>query len=112
MPWKARRLRSTSPPPTGGSSSRHRCPSSRDTYPNRTRRSPMTITAPENAKPVTIGSTDLDALLAYIDAGVVDRDDADRHPFEEFEAIRSARLGALRLPVTENGGGATLTELF
>ncbi|CDO30208.1 acyl-CoA dehydrogenase family protein [Mycolicibacterium porcinum] len=72
----------------------------------------MTITAPEYANPVTIGSTDLDALLAYIDAGVVDRDDADRHPFEEFEVIRSARLGALRLPVTENGGGATLTELF
>ncbi|MDF3336385.1 acyl-CoA dehydrogenase family protein [Mycolicibacterium septicum] len=72
----------------------------------------MTITAPASEKPVTIGSTDLDALLAYIDAGVVERDDADRHPFEEFEVIRAARLGALRLPVTEGGGGATLTELF
>lgn len=72
----------------------------------------MTITAPASDKPVTIGSTDLDALLAYIDAGVVDRDDADRHPFEEFEVIRAARLGALRLPVTEGGGGATLTDLF
>jgi alkylation response protein AidB-like acyl-CoA dehydrogenase len=72
----------------------------------------MTITAPASDKPVTIGSTDLDALLAYIDAGVVDRDDAGRHPFEEFEVIRAARLGALRLPVTEGGGGATLTDLF
>ncbi|QRY43804.1 acyl-CoA dehydrogenase [Mycolicibacterium boenickei] len=72
----------------------------------------MTITAPASDKPVTIGSTDLDALLAYIDAGVVDRDDAVRHPFEEFEVIRAARLGALRLPVTEGGGGATLTDLF
>lgn len=72
----------------------------------------MTLTALAGDKPVSIGSADLDALLAYIDAGVVDRDDADRHPFAEFEAIRAARLGALRVPVADGGGGATLTELF
>ncbi|WP_072806447.1 acyl-CoA dehydrogenase family protein [Rhodococcoides yunnanense] len=61
--------------------------------------------------PVSAGSPELAALLAHIDAGVIDRDDAHRHPFQEFEAVRSSRLGALRLP-GGRGGGATLTELF
>jgi alkylation response protein AidB-like acyl-CoA dehydrogenase len=61
---------------------------------------------------VTLGSPELTVLLEYIDAGVVDRDRDDRHPFEEFEVIRAARLGALRLPVADGGGGATLTDLF
>lgn len=61
---------------------------------------------------VGIGSPQLRALLDYIDAGVVERDRDDRHPFVEFEAIRAARLGALRLPVADGGGGATLTQLF
>ncbi|MFN3007448.1 acyl-CoA dehydrogenase family protein [Mycolicibacterium wolinskyi] len=82
----------------------------------------MTITAPAVSEkptqspvfdePVTVGSAGLEALLTYLDAGVVERDEADRHPFEEFEAIRAARLGALRLPAAAGGGGATLTQLF
>ncbi|MGU3500570.1 acyl-CoA dehydrogenase family protein [Mycobacterium sp. C31M] len=78
----------------------------------------MSITAekpqqqPNFTAPVTPGSPELRALLDHIDAGVVERDRADRHPFEEFVAIRAARLGALRLPTAEGGGGATLTELF
>jgi alkylation response protein AidB-like acyl-CoA dehydrogenase len=79
----------------------------------------MTLTEHEKSlakpifeSPVRAGSPELDALLAYIDAGVIERDDTDRHPFEEFEVIRSSRLGALRLPLADGGGGATLTELF
>ncbi|MGW0020304.1 acyl-CoA dehydrogenase family protein [Rhodococcus sp. NPDC003382] len=68
--------------------------------------------APTFEHPVTAGSRELDELLAYIDAEVVDRDDAHRHPFEEFEVIRQSRLGALRLPADQGGGGATLVELF
>jgi alkylation response protein AidB-like acyl-CoA dehydrogenase len=67
---------------------------------------------PSFTQPVTAGSPELNTLLSYIDAGVVDRDRHDRHPFEEFKVIRTSRLGALRLPVAEGGGGATLTELF
>jgi alkylation response protein AidB-like acyl-CoA dehydrogenase len=62
--------------------------------------------------PVRFGSPELAKLLDYIDAGVVDRDQENRHPFEEFEVLRAARLGALRLPVADGGGGATLPELF
>jgi alkylation response protein AidB-like acyl-CoA dehydrogenase len=62
--------------------------------------------------PVRFGSPELAELLDYIDAGVVDRDQENRHPFEEFEVLRAARLGALRLPVADGGGGATLSELF
>lgn len=62
--------------------------------------------------PVTAGSPELAELLAYIDAGVVERDRDNRHPFEEFDVLRQSRLGALRLPAEAGGGGATLTELF
>lgn len=79
----------------------------------------MTITEAETTsstpvfdKPVSYGSPELAQLLAYIDAGVVDRDRENRHPFDEFEVLRQSRLGALRLPVDGGGGGATLTELF
>ncbi|MET0146419.1 MAG: acyl-CoA dehydrogenase family protein [Ilumatobacteraceae bacterium] len=62
--------------------------------------------------PVTIGSGGLRDLIAHIDAGVLDRDREDRPPVAEFELIRAARLGALRLPVEQGGGGATVAELF
>ena len=62
--------------------------------------------------PVRPASPDLARLLAYLDAEVVDRDEQHRHPFAEFEVIKAARLGALRLPVEQGGGGATLAELF
>ncbi len=62
--------------------------------------------------PVRPGSPELTELLAYLDAGVIDRDEQQRHPFDEFEAVRAARLGALRLPVEEGGGGATLVQLY
>lgn len=67
---------------------------------------------PEFAGAVTAGSHELAALLAFIDAGAVERDAAERHPFAEFAVLRRAKLGALRLPAEEGGGGATLPELF
>ncbi len=71
------------------------------------------IQVPTFDTPVRFGSPHLGELLAYIDAGVVDRDRRqDRHPFEEFEVIRAGALGALRLPVSDGGGGATLRQLF
>lgn len=67
---------------------------------------------PVFSSPVSFGSSELTELLDYIDAGVVDRDRDDRHPFAEFEVLRQAKLGALRVPADAGGGGATLTELF
>lgn len=67
---------------------------------------------PAISRPLTAGSDALADLLAYIDAEVVQRDAADRHPFAEFEVLRRSGLGALRIPVADGGGGATLTELF
>ncbi|MDL9937789.1 acyl-CoA dehydrogenase family protein [Gordonia sp. ABSL1-1] len=61
---------------------------------------------------VRIGSSELAELIAYLGADVVARDADNRHPFAEFEVLRAARLGALRLPIDQGGGGATLPELF
>jgi alkylation response protein AidB-like acyl-CoA dehydrogenase len=72
----------------------------------------MTITSITSPPPVTFGSPEFAELLSYIDAGVVERDQENRHPFEEFTVLRAAKLGALRLPVAEGGGGATLSQLF
>ena len=62
--------------------------------------------------PVSFGSHSLRDLIAHIGAGVLDRDREGRPPVAEFELIRAARLGALRLPVDHGGGGATVAELF
>lgn len=62
--------------------------------------------------PVRPGSAELATLLTYLDADVIDRDEHYRHPFEEFAVLKQARLGALRLPTDQGGGGATLLELF
>ncbi|MEU4242650.1 acyl-CoA dehydrogenase family protein [Actinoplanes sp. NPDC026619] len=64
------------------------------------------------AEPVTAGSARLRELIDTIDADVVERDQEKRPPFAEFELLKAARIGALRLPVAEGGGGATVTELF
>ncbi|MCW2885787.1 MAG: soxC3 [Streptosporangiaceae bacterium] len=63
-------------------------------------------------EPVKVGSARLRELIAHIDAGVVERDQQVRLPFAEFALLKQARIGALRLPTGESGGGATLTQLF
>lgn len=67
---------------------------------------------PVVTEPVRFGSAELAALLDYLDAEVVQRDAQDRHPFAEFDVLKAARIGALRLPVDQGGGGASLEELF
>ena len=62
--------------------------------------------------PVLPGSIDLRRLVDRIDAEVLDRERERRPPFREFELVREARLGALRLPVEQGGAGASLRELF
>jgi alkylation response protein AidB-like acyl-CoA dehydrogenase len=58
------------------------------------------------------GGAGLQRLINRIDAEVLDRERERRPPFREFELVREARLGALRLPVEQGGAGASLRELF
>ncbi|GIF26608.1 alkylation response protein AidB-like acyl-CoA dehydrogenase [Actinoplanes tereljensis] len=54
----------------------------------------------------------LPQLIAEIGAGAVERDQEARPPYAEFALLKEARIGALRLPMADGGGGASLTELF
>lgn len=51
-------------------------------------------------------------LLAEIAAGAAERSLAGSNPVEAIDAIRRARLGALRVPVEAGGFGASVRELF
>jgi alkylation response protein AidB-like acyl-CoA dehydrogenase len=62
--------------------------------------------------PVTAHAPELAALLAFIGEGASDRDRERALPFAVIDAIRSARLGALRIAPEAGGGGATNRELF
>jgi alkylation response protein AidB-like acyl-CoA dehydrogenase len=71
-----------------------------------------TIDLPTVGGPVTVGSPELEALLDYIGDGVIERDERDEPPYEVIAAIKRLRLGALRLPVEQGGGGASLVQLY
>jgi alkylation response protein AidB-like acyl-CoA dehydrogenase len=69
----------------------------------------MTAVAPQT---VTYGSERLAALTARIAEGAVERERTGERPFAAIDLIRAERLGALRVPKAEGGGGASLRELF
>jgi alkylation response protein AidB-like acyl-CoA dehydrogenase len=62
--------------------------------------------------PVTARSPELPQLLAAIGEGASERDRLRAHPLEALSLVRQSRLGALRLPAEQGGGGATARELF
>jgi alkylation response protein AidB-like acyl-CoA dehydrogenase len=61
---------------------------------------------------VTYGSPQLRELIDYIGDGAIGRDERDELPYDAIEAVKRARLGAIRLPVEMGGGGATLVEVY
>ena len=61
---------------------------------------------------VTSGSPQLRELIDYIADGAIGRDERDELPYDAIEAVKRARLGAIRLPVSLGGGGATLVEVY
>jgi alkylation response protein AidB-like acyl-CoA dehydrogenase len=63
-------------------------------------------------RPVAPGSDELRLLIEQIDMGVLERDLNRRGPYAEFELVRQARLGSLRIPRDRGGAGASLRELF
>ena len=71
----------------------------------------MTEVEQGGAIPVA-GSEELRELLARIAVDAEAREREERRPFEAVDEVRRARLGALRVPVAEGGGGRSLRELF
>lgn len=72
----------------------------------------MTELAEKTTGAVTYGSPQLRELIAYIADGAIGRDERDELPYEAIDAIRQARLGAIRLPVSQGGGGASLVDVY
>jgi alkylation response protein AidB-like acyl-CoA dehydrogenase len=62
--------------------------------------------------PVTAGSPELQQLFDFIALGAADRDRDRILPYNVVELIRQSRLGALRIPIAEGGGGSSARELF
>lgn len=62
--------------------------------------------------PVTPNSPELRNLIGLIAEGASQREFERRHPYEAVELIRAARLGALRIPASHGGGGASLRGLI
>lgn len=58
------------------------------------------------------GGDPLEAVLAQIAAGAAGRDRERQHPHAAIDAVRRARLGAVRLPLGPGGAGCTVPELF
>ncbi|GAA3353644.1 acyl-CoA dehydrogenase family protein [Saccharopolyspora gregorii] len=69
-----------------------------------------TIAAP--ADPVLPGSPELAALITEIAAGAEERAAKDRNAHEQIDWIRRARLGAITLPASEGGPGASVRQLL
>lgn len=61
---------------------------------------------------VAYGSEQLAELFAAIGAGALEREQTGERPFAAIELVKAARLGALRVPRADGGGGASLRELF
>jgi alkylation response protein AidB-like acyl-CoA dehydrogenase len=64
------------------------------------------------SQPIRIGSSDLQLLFDHIA-----RDEAARErdrilPYDIIDLIRRSRIGALRIPKAEGGGGSTVRELL
>jgi alkylation response protein AidB-like acyl-CoA dehydrogenase len=68
--------------------------------------------AESDTRPVTVGSKRLTQLIAAIGEGSLERERTGERPYAAIDLARQARLGALRIPTEDGGGGASLRELF
>lgn len=62
--------------------------------------------------PVRYDTPEMAALLAAIGESAAASKAAGNNPFPAIDLVRDARLGALRVPVNEGGGGCTVREYF
>jgi alkylation response protein AidB-like acyl-CoA dehydrogenase len=58
------------------------------------------------------GTPELERLLERIAVGASERELEREPPFEQIGWIKEARLGAIRVPAAEGGGGASLRQFF
>lgn len=64
------------------------------------------------AQPLSATSPDLQALFDHIAQGEPTRERDRVLPYEQIDLIRRSRLGALRIPQADGGGGASIRELL
>jgi alkylation response protein AidB-like acyl-CoA dehydrogenase len=72
----------------------------------------MTAATETYTAPVTMCSERLAQLIAAIGEGALERERTGERPFAAIDLVREQRLGALRIPAEDGGGGASLRELF
>lgn len=65
-----------------------------------------------NPAPVRPGTPEFEQLLELIAADASKRDQQRIHPYDIVELLGRARLGALRLPVEQGGGGSSLRDVI
>ena len=62
--------------------------------------------------PVRYGTPEIAALLAAIGESATASKAAGNNPFPAIDLVRDSRLGALRVPVDQGGGGCTVRDYF
>ena len=62
--------------------------------------------------PVRYGTPELTALIAAIAESAAASKARGENPFAAIDLVRASRLGALRVPVAEGGGGCSVREFF
>ena len=73
---------------------------------------PLAATSLAPSRRLDLRSSKLDSLLAQIAKGESERERERILPFDAIDLIRSAKLGALRLPTSVGGAGSSIRELF
>jgi alkylation response protein AidB-like acyl-CoA dehydrogenase len=64
------------------------------------------------SQPLTAHSPDWQLLFDHIAQGEAERERDRVLPYAEIDLIRRSRLGALRIPSADGGGGSSVRELF
>jgi alkylation response protein AidB-like acyl-CoA dehydrogenase len=62
--------------------------------------------------PVHFGTPEMEQLIAAIGESAAASKAAEENPFAAIDLVRASRLGALRVPVAEGGGGCSVREFF
>lgn len=73
---------------------------------------PVSSPSLQSSQPVKSDSSYLRRLFDHIAEGASERERDRVLPFEQIDLIRQSRLGALRIPVAQGGGGSSIRELF
>jgi alkylation response protein AidB-like acyl-CoA dehydrogenase len=64
------------------------------------------------SQPVQIGSANLDLLFDHIAEGEAERERERIMPYEIIDLLRQSRIGALRIPRDEGGGGSSVRDVL